>query len=96
MKLRQRKKGEARDPTICSVSRCNAEPMIILATGELDDCDVHFCDKHWQQHCAEQDAERETERVEAEKATNPKLPLGLRPGRYNFRYTDDLQLEVIP
>lgn len=101
MKLKTRKRGDDRPSTICSASRCKAVSTIILATGKLDDCDVHLCDRHWEQHCDETEAE--AERIEAEKLLAkircPKLkapPGGLKPGRYKFRYTDDLDLEVIP
>lgn len=96
MKLKRRKRSEDRDPDVCATSRCAAAPTIIIATKELDDCDVPLCDKHWQQHCDEQEAEHERQSEVIARVTNPKPPRGLKPGRYNVRYTDDLELEVIP
>ena len=55
MRLKTIRKCDERDPNVCSASRCTAESMIIDATHKRDDCDVYWCDPHWEQLCDDED-----------------------------------------
>ncbi len=103
----KRKKSNERDPNVCSVSRCNAEPAIIDATRKHDpDSDVYLCDRHWGQQCDDEDAELEAARAaedaESEAAARAMLAKAMRlkpgqslqPGHYVMRQTDE-GLEVV-
>ena len=97
MKLKRRKnKDEPRDPNVCAASGCSKVFKVIVATKKLDDCDVPVCDKHYEQYLDEREAEYDARKADLCKILAPKLPPSLPPGRYNFRYINDGQLEVLP
>lgn len=62
MKFKTRLKSEERPSDVCSVSRCKAESTVIDGTHKLDDCNVHLCDRHWQQMCDDEEAEYEAKK----------------------------------